>query len=101
MFVVLVYVRVKSGSVKAFEEATLENARNSIQESGIARFDVIQQRDNPERFVLLEAYRSEAAAAEHKNTEHYKKWRETVANMMAQDRRSMKYENVFPDDQDW
>ena len=101
MLVVLVYVHVNPGSTEAFKEATLENARNSVQESGIARFDVVQQRDDPERFVLVEVYRSDTAPGEHKKTEHYQKWRETVADMMAEDRHSMKYSNVFPDDMGW
>lgn len=101
MFIVLVYVHVKPESVDAFKAASLKNARNSVKEPGIARFDVIQQRDDPERFVLLEVYRDEAALAEHKTTAHYKEWRETVADMMAEDRYSVKYENVFPDDEGW
>jgi (4S)-4-hydroxy-5-phosphonooxypentane-2,3-dione isomerase len=101
MLVVLVYVHVKPGSIEAFKKATLENARNSVQESGVARFDVVQQRDDPERFVLVEVYRSDTAPAEHKKTEHYQKWRQAVADMMAEDRHSMKYSNVFPDDMGW
>jgi len=101
MFIVLVYVHVKPDSVEAFKEASLENARNSVQEPGIARFDVIQQRDDPERFVLVEVYRSEADTAEHKKTAHYATWRDTVADMMASDRYSLKYSNAFPDDEGW
>jgi autoinducer 2-degrading protein len=101
MFIVLVYVHVKPESIRIFKEVTLENARNSVQELGIARFDIIQQRDNPEHFVLVEVYRSETDSAEHKKTAHYKKWRETVAPMMAEDRSSVKYSNVFPDDAGW
>ena len=101
MFIVLVYVHVKSDCVEAFEEATLDNARNSVQEPGIARFDVIRQRDDPTRFVLVEAYRDEAATVEHKKTAHYATWRDTVADMMAEARTSAKYENVFPDETAW
>jgi quinol monooxygenase YgiN len=101
MFIVLVYVHVKPDCVEAFKAATLANARNSVQEPGIARFDVIQQRDDPTRFVLVEVYRDEAATGEHKKTAHYATWRDTVADMMAEARTSAKYENVFPDDADW
>jgi autoinducer 2-degrading protein len=101
MFVVHVHVHVKPEFVEAFKQATLENARNSVQEPGIARFDVIQQRDDPNRFVLVEVYRSAADADRHKETAHYPVWRDTVADMMAEPRTSVKYTNLFPDDQDW
>jgi autoinducer 2-degrading protein len=101
MFIVHVHVHVKSELVEAFKEATLENARNSVQEPGIARFDVIQQRDDPTRFVLVEVYRTEADPARHKETAHYAKWRDTVAEMMAEPRSSVKYGNVFPRDEGW
>ena len=101
MFVVHVHVHVKPEFVQAFKEATLENARNSVQEPGIARFDVIQQRDDPTRFVLVEVYRTPADPAEHKKTGHYQTWRDTVAEMMAEPRSSVKYANLFPDDEGW
>ena len=101
MLIVLVYVRVKSGSIEAFKEATLQNARNSVLEPGIARFDVVQQRDDPERFVLVEVYRTPEDPAEHKKTAHYQKWRDVVADMMAEPRSSVKCKNVFPDDEGW
>ena len=101
MFVVHVFVHVKPESVEAFKDATIENARNSVQEPGIARFDVVQQLDDPNRFVLVEAYRTPDDAAEHKKTAHYQKWRDTVADMMAEPRSSVKYANVFPDDGGW
>jgi autoinducer 2-degrading protein len=101
MLVVHVHVHVKPESVEAFKEATIENARNSVQEPGIARFDVIQQLDDPTRFVLVEVYRDESAPAEHKKTAHYQTWRDTVAEMMAEPRSSVKYDNVFPDDEGW
>ena len=101
MFIVHVHVQVKPELVFEFREATLENARASIQEPGIARFDVIQQQDDLTRFVLIEVYRSTEAAAAHKETVHYAKWRDTVAGMMAQPRHSVKYIDVFPDPQDW
>lgn len=101
MFIVLVYVHVKPAYVDAFKAATLANARNSVQEPGIARFDVIQQRDDPTRFVLIEVYRSEADPAKHKETAHYQAWRDVVADMMAEPRTSTKYSDVFPDETGW
>jgi quinol monooxygenase YgiN len=101
MLIVLVYVHVKSESVEAFQQATLVNARNSVLEPGIARFDVIQQRDDPERFVLVEVYHTPEDPAKHKETAHYKTWRETVADMMAEPRTSVKYANVYPEDRGW
>ncbi len=101
MLVTLVYVHVKPESVDAFIQATLENARNSYQEPGVARFDVIQQADDPTRFTLIEVYRDEDAPAAHKETEHYKTWRDTVADMMAEDRSAQKYTTVYPDDAGW
>lgn len=101
MLIVHVFVHVKPDQVEAFRAATLGNARNSIQEPGIARFDVIQQQDDPTRFVLVEVYRTSDDPAKHKDTAHYQKWRETVADMMAEPRSSIKYANVFPDDEDW
>lgn len=101
MFVVHVHVHVKPDMVEAFKRATLENARNSAQETGVARFDVIQQLDDPTRFVLVEVYRTTEDAASHKETAHYPVWRDTVADMMAEPRQSVKYANVFPDDAGW
>jgi len=101
MLIVHVFVHVKPDQVEAFEAATLENARNSISEPGIARFDVIRQRDDPASFVLVEVYRTEQDPARHKETAHYQKWRDTVAEMMAEPRTSIKYTNVFPDEQGW
>ncbi len=98
MLVVQVQVQVKPDQVEAFREATLENARQSVQEPGIARFDVMQQADDPARFVLVEAYRTADAPAAHKQTAHYHAWREAVADMMAAPRTSVKYENLFPAD---
>lgn len=101
MFIVHVFVHVKEESVEAFKEATLENARNSVEEAGIARFDVIQQQDDPTRFVLVEVYRTPDDPVKHKETAHYKRWRETVAALMAEPRHSIKYKNVFPAEQGW
>ena len=101
MLIVHVHVRVKPECVEAFRHAMIENAQNSIEEPGIARFDVVQQRDEPSRFVLVEVYRDEQAAAAHKETAHYKKWRDTVADMMAEPRTSVKFSNVFPSTTGW
>ncbi len=101
MLIVHVNVRVNSESVGGFIEATIENARNSIREPGVARFDVVQQTDDPTRFVLVEVYRDEAASKAHKETAHYAKWRDTVALMMNGPRTSVKFSNLFPEDQDW
>lgn len=101
MLVVHVHVHVKSGNVDAFKQATLTNARESLKEPGVARFDVVQQQDAPTRFVLVEVYRDAAAAAAHKETAHYPVWRDTVAPMMAEPRQSVKFSNVFPDDANW
>lgn len=101
MLIVLVHIHVKPESLAAFKAATQENARNSVREPGIARFDVIQQADDPTRFVLVEVYRNEPAAVAHKETAHYLKWRDTVAEMMAESRKGIKYANIFPDDQGW
>ena len=101
MLIVHVHVQVKPESVEEFRLATIENARASMHEPGIARFDVVQQQDDPNRFVLIEVYRTPDAAAAHKETAHYAKWRDAVAPMMAAPRSSMKYAAVFPDPQGW
>ncbi len=101
MLIVHVHVQVKPDAVEAFRAATLENARASVQEAGIARFDVCQQADDPTRFVLVEVYRDADAPAKHKETAHYATWRDTVAPMMAEPRRSVKYTNAFPADAGW
>jgi quinol monooxygenase YgiN len=101
MFIVHVHVRVKGDSIEMFRAATIENAQQSIQEPGIARFDVVQQMDDPTRFVLVEVYRDEAAAAAHKETAHYQAWRDAVAPMMTEPRTSFKFTNVFPGGTGW
>jgi quinol monooxygenase YgiN len=93
---------VKQDQVEAFKTASLANARESIKEAGIARFDVVQQLDDSTKFVLVEAYRDEHAPARHKETAHYAAWRDAVANMMAEPRYSLKYSNLHPEqDADW
>ncbi|MCS7338249.1 MAG: antibiotic biosynthesis monooxygenase [Verrucomicrobiae bacterium] len=98
MLIVHVHAHVKPEYVEAFKAATLENARQSVCEPGVARFDVLQQADDPTRFILVEVYRTPDAPAKHKETAHYAKWRDTVAPMMAEPRTSVKFTNVFPDD---
>jgi (4S)-4-hydroxy-5-phosphonooxypentane-2,3-dione isomerase len=101
MLIVHVHIRVKPESVQEFVVATIENARNSVQEPGIARFDVIQNAADPTRFVLVEVYRRADARAEHRATAHYAKWRDAVAEMMAEPRSGLEYQNVFPGDEGW
>ncbi|HVN71161.1 MAG TPA: antibiotic biosynthesis monooxygenase [Desulfomonilia bacterium] len=98
MVIVHVFIHVKQDKIESFRNASSENARNSVLEPGIARFDVIQQKDDPARFVLVEVYRSETATSEHKQTSHYKKWKDTIEAMMAEPRYSIRYTNIFPDD---
>lgn len=100
MIIVHVHVHVHPEAIAAFRDATLANARASLQETGIARFDVIQQTDDPTRFLLVEIYRTPAAVAAHKETAHYATWRDTVAPMMATPRSSVKFTNIFPSDAD-
>lgn len=101
MFIVHVFVHVKSDRVEDFKSASIENARNSLEEAGIARFDVIQQQDDPSRFVLVEVYCTANDPARHKETPHYQKWRESVEEMMVSPRQSIKYQNIFPGDEGW
>ena len=100
MLVVHVHVHVKPESIEAFKTATLANARESVKEPGVARFDIMQQQDDSTRFVLIEAYRTPEAPAAHKETKHYLAWRNTVAPMMAEPRTSVKFSNLFPEDRD-
>ena len=101
MNIVHVHVHVKPESIEGFKQATLENARHSVQEAGIARFDVIQQADDPTHFVLVEVYRSADAPAKHKQTSHYDRWRDAVVHMMAEPRSSVRFTNLFPADEGW
>lgn len=102
MLIVHVHVSVKPEYVEAFEKATIDNATCSIHEPGVVRFDLVQQADNPTRFIIVEIYRTAEDSAKHKETDHYKKWRDAVEPMMAEPRRSVKYKEVFPaDEQGW
>src|ERR1019366_7927088 len=101
MLVVHVHVQVKPDCIEAFKEATIANARQSRKEPGIARFDIVQQADDPTRFVLVEAYRSVEATTAHKATAHYAAWRDRMESLMAEPRSSVKYSNVFPEEDGW
>ena len=101
MLIVHVHTRVLPEYVEQFKEATSENAGHSLEEPGVARFDVVQQQDDHTRFVLVEAYRTAEAALAHKETRHYQIWRDAVAPMMAEPRSSVKYTNVFPAVEGW
>ena len=101
MLVVHVHVHVKPEFIETFRQVTVANARNSVREPGIARFDVVQQSDDPAHFVLVEAYRTPEDPARHRETAHYKAWRDAVAEMMATPRTRVEYANIFPPDEGW
>jgi quinol monooxygenase YgiN len=98
MLIVHVHIQVRADAVDAFKAACVENSRNSLREPGIARFDVLQQQDDPTRFLLVEVYRTAEAPAAHKQTPHYQNWAATVADMMAVPRSSVKFAQVYPED---
>ena len=101
MHIIHVHIHVKPEFIEAFKVASIENARSSLREPGIARFDVIQQIDNPSQFELVEVYRTSVDPAKHKETTHYNKWRELAEPMMVEPRTRTLYNNIFPDDQGW
>ncbi len=101
MLIVHVDVHVKTESIADFRRATIENGRSSVQEPGIARFDVVQQQDDVTRFVLVEVYRTPQAVTAHRATAHYAKWRDAVEPMMAEPRQRTLYDAVFPDPGGW
>ena len=101
MYIVHIHIRVKPEFVEIFKVVSIENARNSLQEPGIARFDVLQQVDDPTHFELIEVYRNPADPAKHKETAHYNKWRELAEPMLAEPRSRTVYENIFPSDKGW
>jgi autoinducer 2-degrading protein len=101
LLIVEVSVHVKPDAVDAFRAATLANARESVREPGVARFDVLQDRDDPTKFLLVEVYRSADAPAAHKATAHYAAWRDAVAGLMAEPRTSRRFVNLFPEDGSW
>ena len=101
MLVVHVHIKVKPDLIDVFKEVTMVNARESLKEPGIASFDLVQQADDPTRFVLVEAYRDAEAPTRHKATAHYQAWAAKVADMLAEPRSREVYTNIFPADQDW
>jgi len=101
MLVIHVHIHVKPEYLEDFIKASIENASHSVQEEGIARFDFIQQADDPTKFVLVEVYKTADAQAKHKETTHYARWRDTVTDMMQEPRYAIKYNNLFPDDSGW
>lgn len=103
MFIVHVFCHVKPELVDEFKALCVENARNSVQEPGIARFDVIQQADDPARFVLVEVYRTPDDPARHKETAHYAAWAEAVAarDVLVEPRSKIVYSNIFPGEAGW
>ena len=101
LLVVHVQVKVNPGAEEAFRRATLENAAASLREPGVARFDFAQDLEDPSRFVLVEVYRDAAASAAHKETGHYRTWRDAVAPLMAEPRSARKFSALFPDDARW
>ncbi len=101
MLIVHIHVRIKPEFIEEFKRVTTENARNSVREPGIARFDFMQQTDDPTRFVLVEVYRDQEATVRHKETAHYLAWKEKAEPLMAEPRTRAFYSNLFPDDQGW
>jgi autoinducer 2-degrading protein len=101
MLIIHVMIQVRPERLEAFKAATLDNAHGSIREPGIARFDVIQQVDDPTRFVLVEVYRNLEAVGRHKETAHYAAWRDAVTDMLVEPRTRVEYANIFPDDTGW
>ena len=96
------HVQVRADDVDAFRIATSENARHSLEEPGVVRFDVIQRLNPPTTFMLIEVYRTAEAMAAHKTTRHYQVWRDTVAGMMAGWRAPARSStSVFPSEERW
>lgn len=100
MLIVQVNVHVKEDQIERFINATEDNVKNSILESGVARFDFFQNQEDHAKFILIEAYRNEDAPAKHKETEHYKRWKASVEPMMSEPRFSIKFLNILPVDKD-
>ncbi len=101
MHIVHVFIHVKADKLEEFKQATEANAAGSIQEPGVARFDFLQQADDPTRFVLVEVYRTPEDAAKHKETAHYNRWREVVEPLLAEPRSRIMYRNLVPNDAGW
>jgi quinol monooxygenase YgiN len=101
MYIVHVFVKVKPEYIEQFKAVTLMNAKASLDEPGIARFDVLQEEENPASFVLVEVYRTKDDPAQHRETAHYQQWRDAAKGMMAEPRTKKVYENIFPDEMGW
>jgi (4S)-4-hydroxy-5-phosphonooxypentane-2,3-dione isomerase len=101
MIIVNIYIHSKESMIDAFKEANIKNARNSIMEPGILRFDVLQQEDDPSRFLLVEIYKNEKAISAHKETEHYAEWLKVAEPMLVESRVKTVYKNLFPDENGW
>ncbi len=101
MHIVHVFIHVKAEKLEEFKQATEANASSSIREPGIARFDFLQQADDPTRFLLVEVYRTPEDASKHKETAHYNRWREIVEPLLAEPRTRSAYRNLFPGDAGW
>jgi len=101
MYIVHVHVHIKTEQADAFRQASIENAQNSVREPGIIRFDVLQQMDDPTRFILVEIYRTPEDQVRHRETPHYQKWRDRVADWMAEPRVGIKFQPVFPEEAAW
>src|SRR4030042_4105227 len=98
MIIVHVFIKIKPYMLEPFKAATLKNAQNSIKESGILRFDFIQQEDDPLSFLIVEVYKDSNAVAQHKETSHYDEWCKSAEYMIAEPRKRIKYVNIFPED---
>lgn len=101
MHIVHVAIRVKAEYIEEFKKATMENSRCSLQEAGVARFDVLQQQEDPASFLLAEAYYTAEDQLRHRETEHFKKWKTVTGVMLAEQYTFIKYNNVCPDDKGW
>ncbi len=96
MHIVFVHVHVKPDCVEAFREAILANARGSLKEPGVVRFDVFQQAEDPTRFTLVEIYHTLEDQLKHRETAHYLQWRDSVGDMMAEPRQGIRYIQLDP-----
>ena len=101
MITVHVHIIVKNMYIDDFISLTIENARNSVQESGVIRFEFFRQNDDPQKFLLIEMYQNEDAVSAHKQTAHYARWKAGVEPMMAEPRYSLKYSNIIPEEKDF
>ena len=101
MYIVHVYCHVKPESIDDFKQITIENARNSVQEPGVARFDVMQHSDDPTRFVLVEVYHTSDDPSLHRETAHYAAWVAAAQDMLAEPRSKAIFNSVFPDESGW